>query len=121
MILFFPKMVYLQLSMIDDVDTTSAIPRQRKSSATTIFLFLSALAVMCMGILGGIAIYRLYVPSQAERMRFHGYCGVPYDSQAVNDAEMLRVNNNLRTGANNYPLGLEDFNMYRWVMRSVKM
>lgn len=85
MILFFPKMVYLQLSMIDDVDTTSAIPRQRKSSATTIFLFLSALAVMCMGILGGIAIYRLYVPSQAERMRFHGYCGVPYDSQAVND------------------------------------
>lgn len=48
---------------------------------------------MCMGILGGVAIYRLYAPSRVG-MRFNGFCGIPYDSQAKNlRTEMLKIDN----------------------------
>lgn len=59
--------------------------RRRMSASTTIFLFLSAVAVMLMGILGGVTIYRLYSPSQ-NRMHFRGMCDIPYDSQSLNQA-----------------------------------
>jgi len=70
-------------------------PRPRRfSSASTLFLFLAALCVLLMGILGGIAVYRAYARSQAQRMHFHGFCGVPYDSQPVDDNNLLLLMNN---------------------------
>jgi len=66
-----------------NTDTESMIfYRRRMSASTTIFLFLSAVAVMLMGILGGVTIYRLYSPSQ-NRMHFRGMCDIPYDSQSI--------------------------------------
>ncbi|XP_055386608.1 integral membrane protein 2A [Condylostylus longicornis] len=74
------------ISEDSNVDTESMIfYRRRMSASTTIFLFLSAVAVMLMGILGGVTIYRLYSPSQ-NRMHFRGMCDIPYDSQSVNQA-----------------------------------
>lgn len=107
----------------ESVDPLIIDRRRRMSSATTIFLFLSAIAVMCMGILGGVTIYRIYAPTQAERMRFHGFCGVPYDSQAISNAEMLQVNNDWRTEARNSILsafGAENQDIFRNLHNAVQ-
>ena len=49
---------------------------QRVSTASTVCLFLTALLVMSIGIIGGIYLYRQFARSQ---MRFHGWCTVPYN------------------------------------------
>ncbi|XP_055917616.1 integral membrane protein 2B [Eupeodes corollae] len=51
--------------------------RRHISASTTIFLFLSALAVMLVGILGGVAIYRMYAPAQRS-LHYRGMCEIPY-------------------------------------------
>lgn len=106
----------------DSVDPLIVERRRRMSSATTIFLFLSAIAVMCMGILGGVTIYRMYAPTQNEPMRFHGFCGVPYDSQAISNAEMLQVNNDWRTEARNMlsAFGAESQDIFRSLNNAVQ-
>lgn len=71
------------------------VARQRKmSTATTIILFMAAVTVLFMGIMGGVAIYRSC--ARARLHRFHGFCGVPYDSSAVNNNAMLYMNSPFR-------------------------
>lgn len=69
---------------------------RRKSVSTTFFLFMLALGVLCMGIVAGVAIYRAYGRAQMNRMRFHGFCGVPYDSGAIDNNAMMYINNKWR-------------------------
>lgn len=50
---------------------------------------------MFMGIIGGVAIYRAYARSQFQRLRFHGFCGVPYDNtNPIDDNNLLIMINN---------------------------
>lgn len=50
---------------------------------------------MFMGIIGGVAIYRAYARSQIQRLRFHGFCGVPYDNNnPIDDNNLLIMINN---------------------------
>lgn len=66
---------------------------KRLSSLSSFFLFLSALCVLFMGIIGGIEIYRAYVRNQVQRMHFHGFCGVPYDNDINAENQMLTMLN----------------------------
>ncbi|KAG4068543.1 hypothetical protein HA402_004884 [Bradysia odoriphaga] len=67
------------------------VTRQRKmSTVTTIILFIAAVTVLFMGIMGGVAIYQSC--ARARLNRFHGFCGVPYDANAVNNQAMLYMN-----------------------------
>lgn len=62
---------------------------QRKvSTFTTIVLFLAAVTVLFMGIVGGLAIYRSF--ARARSSHFHGFCGVPYDASAVSNQALLQ-------------------------------
>lgn len=71
------------------------VTRQRKmSTLTTIILFVAAVTVLFMGIMGGVAIYQSY--ARARLNRFHGFCGVPYDANAVNNQAMLYMNSPFR-------------------------
>jgi len=67
---------------------------RRLSSASVIFLCLAALGVLCMGIIGGIAIFRVYARAQMQRLRYHGFCGVPYGNDALDDDNLLILFNN---------------------------
>ncbi|KAJ6628673.1 Integral membrane protein 2B [Pseudolycoriella hygida] len=71
------------------------VTRQRKmSKITTVILFLAAVAVLFMGIMGGVAIYQSCARTRINR--FHGFCGVPYDSDAVSNQAMLYMNSPFR-------------------------
>jgi len=71
------------------------VTRQRKmSTATTIILFMAAVTVLFMGIMGGVAIYQSC--ARARLNRFHGFCGVPYDANAVSNHAMLYMNSPFR-------------------------
>jgi len=74
---------------------------RRLSSVSTIFLFLSALCVLCMGIIAGVVIYRAY---NRHHLRFQGFCGVPYDSNILEDDDklLLLFNNKLRALNDNF-------------------
>jgi len=62
--------------------------RPRKmSTATTLILLSGAMIVLFMGIMGGVIVYRSC--ARARLHRFHGFCGVPYDANAVNNHAML--------------------------------
>ncbi|XP_067007927.1 integral membrane protein 2C isoform X2 [Anabrus simplex] len=50
---------------------------RRVSTATTVCLFLTALLVMSIGIIGGVYLYRQFARSQMQR--FRGWCSIPYD------------------------------------------
>lgn len=63
---------------------------------TTLFTLLAALLVMCIGIIGGVTLYRAFGRAQMARMRFHGICGVPYDSNTVDNNAMIYMNNKWR-------------------------
>lgn len=56
---------------------------------------------MCMGIIGGVAIYRAYT---RDHMRFRGFCGVPYDGDVLEDNNRLLIlfNNKLRDVNDNF-------------------
>jgi integral membrane protein 2B len=74
--------------------TVQMVSRQRKMfTATTIILFMAAVTVLFMGIMGGIAIYQSC--ARARLNRFHGFCGVPYESGLRNQA-MLYMNSPFR-------------------------
>lgn len=45
-------------------------------------LFLIAVVVMLMGVLGGWTLYRLYAPSHAS-MRYHALCEIPYPEDSM--------------------------------------
>ncbi|XP_069698528.1 integral membrane protein 2C isoform X2 [Periplaneta americana] len=50
---------------------------RRVSTATTVCLFLTALLVMSIGIIGGVYLYRQFARSQMHR--FRGWCNIPYE------------------------------------------
>lgn len=66
---------------------------RRLSAISTLFLFLSAVCVLCMGIIGGIAIYRTYMQNRMQRLRFQGMCGLPYENDFDAEAQMLNMLN----------------------------
>ncbi|XP_068210206.1 integral membrane protein 2C [Palaemon carinicauda] len=79
----------------DDVEAwLSSSARRRVSTATTICVFLTALLVMSIGIIGGVYLYRQF--SQHQMNRFRGWCGIPYERN-------LMERSNLELPAN-YPL-----------------
>ncbi|XP_058814246.1 uncharacterized protein LOC131678252 [Topomyia yanbarensis] len=83
----------------DDESAASSIilirRARRISSATTYILFLIALLVTSLGIIGGVFYYRQYAMSRGH-MRFHGFCQIPYDSSNINDNNMVYMNSMLR-------------------------
>lgn len=42
----------------------------------------------------GLSIYRAY--GRPRIHRFHGFCGVPYDSQAIDNDDMIFMNQRFR-------------------------
>lgn len=66
---------------------------RRLSAISTLLLFLSAVCVLCIGIIGGIAIYRSYMQSRMQRLRFQGMCGLPYENDFDAEAQMLQMLN----------------------------
>lgn len=65
---------------------------RRIFNATSVLLLLTALLVMCIGIIGGIILYRNYYHARMQRMRFYGICGIPYESESVDNQAMLYMN-----------------------------
>lgn len=69
--------------------------RHPARQATTLILFLIALLVMCIGIIGGVMIYRQYAMERMQRMRFHGFCKIPFETNNMDDRAMLIANQDL--------------------------
>uniref|UniRef100_A0A336MAC6 Integral membrane protein 2 n=1 Tax=Culicoides sonorensis TaxID=179676 RepID=A0A336MAC6_CULSO len=69
--------------------------RSPAHKATSLILFLIALLVMCIGIIGGVMIYRQYAMERMQRMRFHGFCKIPFETDNMNDRAMLMANQDL--------------------------
>ncbi|XP_037802433.1 integral membrane protein 2B-like isoform X4 [Penaeus monodon] len=66
----------------DDVEAwLSSSARRRVSTATTICVFITALLVMSVGIIGGVYLYRQF--SHNQMTRFRGWCGIPYERDAL--------------------------------------
>lgn len=45
-----------------------------------------------MGIIGGVIIYRQYSLNRWQRMRFHGLCRIPYDTDLMDSDSMISAN-----------------------------
>lgn len=71
------------------------IRRRANSQATTLLLLLIALLVMCIGIIGGVIIYRQYSLQRWQRMRFHGLCRIPYETDMMDSESMLAAQREL--------------------------
>ncbi|CAL4063146.1 unnamed protein product [Meganyctiphanes norvegica] len=59
--------------------TSSA--RRRVSTATTVCVFITALLVLSVGIVGGVYLYRQF--SRHQMSRFRGWCGIPYERDSL--------------------------------------
>ncbi|KAH8412888.1 hypothetical protein KR009_006535 [Drosophila setifemur] len=71
-----------------EADTESMVfNRPQHHCLKSFLLFLIALVVMLMGVLGGWTLYRLYAPSHAS-MRYHALCEIPYPEDSM---ELPRV------------------------------
>lgn len=67
--------------------------RRATNQITTLLLFLIALLVMCMGIIGGVIIYRQYAMQRwNSAMRFHSGCRIPYNTEDLDHETMLAAN-----------------------------
>jgi len=93
---------YCCAQICSDADAENAdndVIIQRRSnrllSPLTVLLFFAAITVMCLSIVGGIYIYREYALSTIHRMRFHGFCQIPYDSNSVDNRAMMYMNQDL--------------------------
>lgn len=79
-----PKVAYSDT----EADTESMVfNRPQHHCLKSFLLFLIALVVMLMGVLGGWTLYRLYAPSHAS-MRYHALCEIPYPEDSM---ELPRV------------------------------
>lgn len=75
---------------------------------STIFILLPALCVIFLGIFGGAAIYRAYARNQSQ-LRFHGYCGLPYENnESIDDNNLLIMINNKFRKMNDEPSSFQD-------------
>lgn len=65
-----------------------------------------------MCILSGVYIYRMYSAERVHRVRFHGFCGVPYDAGTMDNRAMALVNSKYRDESDSYMMEpSEDFMM----------
>ncbi|XP_034472500.1 integral membrane protein 2B [Drosophila innubila] len=72
-----PKVAY------SDADTESMVfNRPQYTCLKSFLLFLIAVIVMLMGVLGGWTLYRFYAPNHAN-MRYHALCDIPYAEDSV--------------------------------------
>lgn len=55
---------------------------------------------MCVGIIGGVMIYRQYAMERMQRMRFHGFCKIPFETDNMDDRAMLIANQDLSSAEN---------------------
>ncbi|XP_063228863.1 integral membrane protein 2B [Bacillus rossius redtenbacheri] len=78
---------------------------RRISTATTICLFLTALLVMSIGIIGGMYLYRQF--AQVEMHRFRGWCSIPYDGTKASMYHSLQQDS-----------GLADSKMFKSIAKS---
>ncbi|XP_034101398.1 integral membrane protein 2B [Drosophila nasuta] len=70
-----------------DADTESMVfNRPQHTCLKSFLLFLIAVIVMLLGVLGGWTLYRFYAPNHAN-MRYHALCDIPY---AEDSAELPR-------------------------------
>ncbi|EDW03456.1 GH11245 [Drosophila grimshawi] len=75
--LISPKIAY------SDADTESMVfNRPQYNCLKSFLLFLIAVIVMLMGVLGGWTLYRLYAPNHAS-MRYHALCDIPYAEDSM--------------------------------------
>ncbi|XP_059617162.1 integral membrane protein 2B [Phlebotomus argentipes] len=77
-------------------------PRPQPWAMTKIFAI--ALIIMSLGILGGNFLARHLARSHVDRMRFHGFCGVPYESGLVDNKTMMMFNSKFRFTDDDLPL-----------------
>lgn len=86
---------------------------RRVSSATTVCLFLTALLVMSIGIIGGVYLYRQFARSQMQR--FRGWCSVPYETSksSLYQDDRMRTGNIMRGKEGDHYTGFlkEEFEM----------
>lgn len=80
---------------LDDPESDNIINVQRRS-LPTLFLLLLAFFVMGLGILGGVYVYGQYAQARMQRIRFHGFCGVPYDSTSMDSKALILMNSKWR-------------------------
>lgn len=59
----------------------SSTARRRVSTATTICVFITALLVFSIGIIGGVYLYRQF--SRHQMSRFRGWCGIPFERDSL--------------------------------------
>lgn len=72
-----PKVAY------SDADTESMVfNRPQYTCLKSFLLFLIAVIVMMLGVLGGWTLYRLYAPNHAN-MRYHALCDIPYAEDSI--------------------------------------
>ncbi|KAH8282055.1 hypothetical protein KR054_005212 [Drosophila jambulina] len=77
--LIAPKVAYSDT----EADTESMVfNRPQHHCLKSFLLFLIAVVVMLMGVLGGWTLYRLYAPSHAS-MRYHALCEIPYPEDSM--------------------------------------
>jgi hypothetical protein len=75
------------------------VQRQRRSSAAgTLLVFLLALLVMCLGMIGGVLFYRTYMRENYHR-QWRGMCGFPYDAKDTGN-EVWSYNKQLQEDEN---------------------
>ncbi|XP_067623095.1 integral membrane protein 2B [Eurosta solidaginis] len=68
-----------QSSYHSDADTESMVfNRPPGSCIKTLLLFLIAVVVMMMGLLGGYTLYRIYAPPTASNLHYRALCDIPY-------------------------------------------
>ncbi|XP_050729717.1 integral membrane protein 2B-like isoform X2 [Eriocheir sinensis] len=66
---------------VDEEAWLSSTARRRVSTATSVCVSITVLLIMSIGIIGGVYLYRQF--SAHERARFRGWCGIPYDHEAL--------------------------------------
>ncbi|XP_017011509.2 integral membrane protein 2B [Drosophila takahashii] len=82
--LIAPKVVYSD----NEADTESMVfNRPQHHCLKSFLLFLIAVVVMLLGVLGGWTLYRVYAPPHGS-MRYHALCEIPYPEDSM---EMARV------------------------------
>lgn len=85
----------------DHVDNNGYVIHLKRRTVPTVLLLLTSLFILGLGIIGGVYIYRQYAHPRMQRIRFHGFCGVPYDSSSIDNKALVLMNNKWRDDADN--------------------
>lgn len=102
---------------VDEEAWLSSTARRRVSTATSVCVSITALLIMSIGIIGGVYLYRQF--SAHERARFRGWCGIPYDHDALLGHPKLPLEGNpsvFGSARSTYKQGNDDA---EWISRSL--